>query len=338
MKISKLKSKLKRKLKSYMPGIYERLWFTKEKLIKYLKPVGGRVVFKMHGVCPICGNRAIFLARKESLRGPYPASLRESCLCERCKATSRNRAVAVAALRVLEKQFRLSVSSLAELVDVVNSNGLDISFYEAGAHGPIYNVLKQMNKYTCSEFLPGIPPGNKKDGIRCENLERLTFSSGTFDFVISQDVFEHIRDVDKAWAEVNRVLKPGGWHIFTVPLHGKPTISRIAISALGQEHDRHIMPTHYHGDPLRSEGALVYTDFGTPDLPQILLEFGFQTRLDYIHEENFGIPIKLCVVMSQKMTEEQRIAISHYNKANRTVERCEEALSTQSHQEHSLLK
>ena len=53
-------------------------------------------------------------------------------------------------------------------------------------------------------------------GIRCENVEKLTFSAERFNLIISQDVFEHVCDPWKGFAEIHRVLKNGGYHVFTV--------------------------------------------------------------------------------------------------------------------------
>lgn len=50
------------------------------------------------------------------------------------------------------------------------------------------------------------------------NLENLyLFEDNSFDLFITQDVFEHVYQPDIAFREIQRVLKPGGAHIFTVP-------------------------------------------------------------------------------------------------------------------------
>ena len=43
---------------------------------------------------------------------------------------------------------------------------------------------------------------------------RLPFADASFDAVVACLVFEHIRDVDEAIAEVARVLQPGGRFCF----------------------------------------------------------------------------------------------------------------------------
>ena len=45
----------------------------------------------------------------------------------------------------------------------------------------------------------------------------LPFEDNTFDLAVAFDVLEHIEDDVKAVAELNRVLKPGGRFIFSVP-------------------------------------------------------------------------------------------------------------------------
>ena len=47
--------------------------------------------------------------------------------------------------------------------------------------------------------------------------DRLPFATGTFDYVFSNSVLEHIPDIDSVLAEVARVLRPMGRFLFTVP-------------------------------------------------------------------------------------------------------------------------
>lgn len=58
------------------------------------------------------------------------------------------------------------------------------------------------------------------------NTRRLPLKDETFDFIISESVFEHLRDPWHAASELYRVLKPGGRiHIdtaFLQPVHGDP--------------------------------------------------------------------------------------------------------------------
>jgi len=46
----------------------------------------------------------------------------------------------------------------------------------------------------------------------------LPFEDNFFDLVVACDVMEHVPDDQKAFAEVSRVLKPGGCFLFSLPL------------------------------------------------------------------------------------------------------------------------
>jgi SAM-dependent methyltransferase len=57
-----------------------------------------------------------------------------------------------------------------------------------------------------------VPPGGPRYGRA--GAEALPFAAGSFDAVVACLVFEHIHDVDRAIAEVARVLEPGGRFLF----------------------------------------------------------------------------------------------------------------------------
>jgi ubiquinone/menaquinone biosynthesis C-methylase UbiE len=49
------------------------------------------------------------------------------------------------------------------------------------------------------------------------SADNLSFADATFDAVTAIEVLEHVRDLDRTFAEVRRVLKPGGWFLATTP-------------------------------------------------------------------------------------------------------------------------
>jgi SAM-dependent methyltransferase len=85
-----------------------------------------------------------------------------------------------------------------------------------------------------------------------------------------------------AFAEIFRVLRPGGYHIFTVPLRWPlPAATRPRVDSSGPE-DVFLVPPVYHGSPTDRKGSLVYTDFGM-DLPEQLRNLGFETATHHGH-------------------------------------------------------
>lgn len=198
------------------------------------------------GRCFICGN----IVNRQIEEG---CSLREA-RCPLCGGNQRNSDVAKAIVKTYLGDDALS---LAKAISKMKH----LSVYEAEASGPIHECLRKLPNYHCSEYFDNVPIGTlNESGIRCESLEEFTYGDNSFDLVITQDVFEHVANSDKAFMEVYRVLKPGGYHIFTIPFHEtRRTLTRVK-SKQGKLH--FLFPPVYHGDPLRKEGALVYTDFG----------------------------------------------------------------------------
>jgi SAM-dependent methyltransferase len=213
------------------------------------------------GQCPVCGRRTAFLIED-------PAHIRENAWCLWCGSSSRNRHLAKCVLDALSLPTVMSFRRLAA------ASLLDI--YLLSAYGPLAEVLRRYLRTTCSEYFDDVPSGEFWDGIRCEDVQQLSFDDSSFDLVISEDVFEHVRDYRKGFEEIRRVLRPGGHHIFSVPLGiSHPTLSRYPT-----EHgaDVPVLPEERHGDPIRGSIA-VHTSFGH-DSVSILQGLGFEARLE----------------------------------------------------------
>jgi SAM-dependent methyltransferase len=146
--------------------------------------------------------------------------------------------------------------------------------YEPATRGVLARRLQRAAaSYSVSEYFDGAAPGSTIGGIRHEDLQQLTFDDGAFDLVITSEVLEHVADPWLAFKEIRRVLRPGGRHVFTVPtIPGTVTRSRRGL------------PVVYHGDPMRSDGALVVTDYGD-DLPDLLRLHGFDTSVHPLPHE-----------------------------------------------------
>ena len=236
------------------------------------------------GFCPICGRDTVFTKTSKNLR--------ETFLCACCRSSSRNRFVA----KVLQDLFHVPPPySLHKLIQMRP----DLSVYETASYGPIHDVLKDLKGYIRSEYFYDVPLGScNKKGIRCENIEALTFPDGVFNLVISQDVFEHVRLYEKGFQEISRVLKKGGLHVFTVPFNPfQNTFKRIEVQ---NNKEIPMAPKVYHGDPVR--GGLVYTDFGM-DLPDHLSRFGFSTEIHWCSglDSAYYAIYWICVIVSRKV-------------------------------------
>ena len=214
------------------------------------------------GECGVCGHTG------EYVRSDLPT--RESYHCQACGASLRYRQQASAITAAYGQPGAPFVKWLDQ--DSVR----ELVIYEPGIVGPFRHLLRGLPGYCNSYYWPGIAPGEEHEGVRCEDLRRLTFADDSMDLVISSDIYEHVRGPGEAFAEIFRVLRPGGRHIFTVPLFWPlPSTTQPRIDYSGPE-DKFLVPPIYHGNPVDPQGSLVYTDFGM-DLPEGLRWLGFET-------------------------------------------------------------
>lgn len=217
------------------------------------------------GLCACCGLHSRFESNHYSFREGYA--------CSHCGASTRYRAQADAIVRCFG---RTGADSLKQLV--LESTFQECRIYEPGVAGPFRKHFRGLAKYQQSFFWPDVAPGNERDGVRCENLEQLTFNDECFELVISSDIFEHVRKPMLAFEEIHRVLCRGGAHVFTIPVEHpmqNHTVQRVDVS--GNE-DVHLLTEHYHGDGAGGR-SLVYNDFGA-DLINQLNAMGFLCELE----------------------------------------------------------
>lgn len=226
------------------------------------------------GTCSICRGRTLFVEQ-----GPW---LRESYFCLRCRSLPRQRAL----IKVLESRC---------------PDWRQLALYEPAPAGPASAALAaQCQAYHCSHYWPDAIPGSERDGVRCEDLERLTLPDASFDLVISQDVFEHVLHPNRAFAEVARVLRPGGAHVFTVPLYRreKTVVRARAAPGGGVEH---LLPAEYHGNPVDPDGALVVREWGADIVDYVRQVSGLESEIILDRDRDCGLDGEfLEVIVSRK--------------------------------------
>jgi len=210
--------------------------------------------------CSVCGNLY-------KLPPPYVDCLRETIVCQSCGAVKRNLDMA----KVLLRTIGSAASSLSDGLEDLKK----LRIYLPESSGAIYNVLSESANLICSEFWYDVPVGTTKGNVRCEDVQNLTLPDETFDIVITQDMFEHVAEPERGLSEIWRVLKTGGYHIFTVPFHDSlaKSVRRATIKKNGISH---LLPPVYHGISGNSN-VLVFTDFGL-DLIPTLEEIGFEVK------------------------------------------------------------
>ncbi len=212
------------------------------------------------GWCPTCSGNTVFVAVGDWLR--------EDLKCARCRSSSRQRAISDYLTRCFADLETLKV-------------------YEPSPSRPSLRYFEQAGaQYTWSVYsLETRRPAEA--GVLIENLESLTFSDEAFDLAVSQDVLEHINDPRRAFAEISRILGPGGSHLFTVPWYPDRPTQRRAERRGGRMH--HFGPPEYHADPFDDNGSLVFTRFGA-DIGKIIEECsGMKTEIIRAQDSRQGI-------------------------------------------------
>lgn len=169
---------------------------------------------------------------------------RDQLICERCRLNNRQRGVIFTAKRL-------------------GLNPADMKVYVYEQTTPFYKTLLKINpRLSGSEYLgPDVPKGAIVNGVRHEDAMELTYPSDSFDLLISNDVFEHVPDLQASLREARRVLKPGGVLIFSIPFDLSKEESRVR-AVLRNGALEHLEEPEYHGNPLSEKGSLVFTDCG----------------------------------------------------------------------------
>lgn len=106
----------------------------------------------------------------------------------------------------------------------------------------------------CSEFLDDAE--QTFVGIPHQDLCALTFSDASFDLVLCNELFEHVQDLELAFREIARVLRPGGRLVATCPLAFGQTeaIVKVRHNPSTGELD-HLTEQEFHGDPVRPQAG-----------------------------------------------------------------------------------
>lgn len=227
------------------------------------------------GICPICGKGTIFFK--------FSSNLRETGICGWCRSTNRHRQIAVVLLNAISEKLETRFSSISSFI-TQSKNQPKLTIYNTETVNPLHQRLQAYPGYIASEYWGHeYQSGEIVNQTLHQDLMATSFESNSIDLMLSSDVFEHIPNPYKAFAEVHRILKPGGKHIFTVPFYQEAYRDEVRSTLASDGTIQHLLPPIYHHDPLRPEGIIVYTIFSLEMLLK-LSDMGYQIRMYRLHD------------------------------------------------------
>jgi SAM-dependent methyltransferase len=273
------------RLKRYLVPV----WNEAHRLGWALREYGGAIVRGRLEHCTVCGRFRPMIYRHRvvprrlvelwGLSGRLAKALarKESGDCSYCGAQLRARRMALVIMETYPVGHRPSPArSLAEWASSPLARGLRIA--EINRIEGLHERLASLPELQFSDYEPGAASGAVIRGVRSEDLTRLTYPDESFDLVLTSETLEHVPCLTAALSEIHRILRPGGRHIFTIPLlPGVPkTFARTVVRPDGTHDLRAPQVRHPGGDV----GYPVFTEFGA-DLPELLRAAGFEVTVHF---------------------------------------------------------
>ena len=90
---------------------------------------------------------------------------------------------------------------------------------------------------------------------------KLSFDDNSLDIIVSNDVYEHVPDIQTVLKEAFRVLKSNSKILISVPFHYSERRTKRR-AYLNNGKTVHLAPALYHGNPLSEKDSLVFYEYG----------------------------------------------------------------------------
>jgi SAM-dependent methyltransferase len=182
---------IKQAILKLLPGFVVRKYL-EHKSRKRMKGYEGNGV-----ECPACGSTFRIFA-------PTGTPLRENAKCPRCEFAERGRLMF---LYLTETSDLFVSQSKKKMLHF----GPEKLFYDK------FSKLRNIEYIPCDLFPEKYIFGGKIK-VQKVDITMIPFEDHSFDFILCSHILEHIPDDALAMSELHRVMKPGGWGIFQVPI------------------------------------------------------------------------------------------------------------------------
>lgn len=202
---------------------------------------------------------------------------REGTICISCGANLRVMELARCLLSDIGKLIGQSWTTVRQMA--ADSSTKKLSIAEI-------NYLPGLHKNI--QHLPGLVY-SEYGGENSQDLLALTYPDNEFDYVLTSETLEHVPDFDRAMSEISRVLKPGGKHIFTIPVIPERK-TRQRASIVDGKIVHHFPPTYHGSQQSRAEDLIVFNEFGG-DVIERISQAGFTVTVDNASSNRLAITV-----------------------------------------------
>ena len=140
-----------------------------------------------------------------------------------------------------------------------------------------------------SEYAPDEAGAAALWPVPAVDIMRSPFPDAVFDFVVTNEVLEHVPDLMAALRDTCRILRPGGWLVGTFPFDWNKAKTEIR-ARLTDEGIEHLHPPEYHGNPVDPEGGSLVFQIPGWDVLEMCREAGFaKAEIVFIGSGRYGI-------------------------------------------------
>lgn len=246
-------------------SIFERInRYVLNRIKTYYESNTENFFFKQTGYCNCCDRKVNFIATDSWLR--------DSFKCDNCSCIPRERAL------------------MQAIIDNY-PNWKDLQIHESspGKRGHSVRLTNECKNYFTSQYFPDEDSGITIRGFQNENLEKQTFADSIFDLVVTADVMEHVYDSESVFKEIHRTLKPGGAHIFSVPLINRFEPTQQWAKKGSDGNPVFLFEPEWHGNPVDKKGSPVTWHWGYDIIDHISQWTGAQCKIIYYDNLDLGI-------------------------------------------------
>ena len=111
---------------------------------------------------------------------------------------------------------------------------------------------------------------------------------------------EHIYEPEKAFQEIYRTLKPGGAHIFSVPIINKHNPTQRWAKKDKNGNPQFLFEPEWHGNPVSKKGSPVTMHWGYDIVDFIETHTGAEVKIVYLDNLSHGIRAEYIEIIVMK--------------------------------------